>query len=1153
MPRFNLERKKVSRITLADRARDAGQWKLAARHYGRALALNPRNPPIWVQYGHVLKESGNLQQAEAAYRRAIALDPGAADSYLQLGQFLKAQGKGEEAEAAYLRALALGPSLCDASLGLAGLGWSKDHLSELRRSLGSGSCESSGLPSETGMPDGDLTLWETDGQLVLDEEIHKAITVTSQIETSNSAREGAISSDTPREVHPVMSRDTASLRGRRDIASLVFVSGEPDTPGHQYRVAHLAAAAEALGAHTSWMRVEEIPERISEIRSAAILLIWRAPWDERLTSAVHAARGAGAKIVFDVDDLMIDPELARLDVIDGIRTQGLTEEAVRAHYARVRQTMSVADLCVTTTEELAHHMRQAGKQTVVVPNGFDRGSLATARLAARRRRRAGLEDGLLRIGYAGGSRTHQHDFAVCAEAVADVLRAWPNCRLVLFYSLEHSRPILDIDEFPTLRDLENQIEWRNVVPAERLPEELARFDINLAPIEVGNPFCEAKSELKFFESALVDVPTIASPTGPFRRAIRHGETGFLASTSAEWRKALAQLLDDGALRRRVSAAARCDVLWTFGPERRTDLMSTLLDLLEGGSTAARAFELEICRRRHAAPAAPHVPDYEVVFQADQLGASELTIIIPLYNYAGHVIEALDSVYAQTLPELDLIVIDDRSTDNSVEAATQWANANALRFNRVAVLRNRANSGLGLTRNVGFAAAETPFVLPVDADNRLLPECAAECLRTAQTSGAAFAFPHLQQFGAASGIMNAAYDPVRLASGNYIDAMAVISRAAWVAVGGYERHVHQGWEDFDFWCKLAERGFRGELVSGLPLAEYRVHPASMIQKAIARPDNIRQMMDDLDRRHPWLTQVWLLEGSRDGGAECSLNQSSEVDGRLARLLPILRCPETGGRLELIPEQNALISEDGSRQWPLVRGRPVLFPGICAPAINPDTHLSNPLPDTAMALIRETRGWVLHLSAGGTAERYDNVVEAEAAIFRHTDLISDVHCLPFADESFEAVISLNAFEHYRDPWQAAREIYRVLRPGGRVLIHTAFLQPLHEAPWHFYNCTRYGLELWFERFETEKLHVSDNFHAAYSLSWLASECELALRSRLSDAAADAFLAAPLERVVALWRGSEERHDAAPLWKSLKELPQDVQESVAAGFEYLGRRPA
>ncbi len=202
--------------------------------------------------------------------------------------------------------------------------------------------------------------------------------------------------------------------------------------------------------------------------------------------------------------------------------------------------------------------------------------------------------------------------------------------------------------------------------------------------------------------------------------------------------------------------------------------------------------------------------------------------------------------------------------------------------------------------------------------------------------------------------------------------------------------------------------------------------------------------------------------------------------------------------------------------------MLFAGMEMPEVKSEAHLSNEVPERALAMMREARGLVLNLSAGGTARRFDNVVEVEAAVFRHTDVVADCHHLPFADAVFDAVIALNAFEHYRDPRRAATEILRVLRPGGRVLIHTAFLQPQHEAPWHFYNTTRYGLEAWFEGFECEHVRVSENFAPNYSISWLASECEIALRRDCSDAAADAFLAAPIGRFARFWRDPASRGD-------------------------------
>jgi glycosyltransferase involved in cell wall biosynthesis len=142
MPLLSRRHVKPSIITLADKARDAGQWGHAVRFYRKALVRGPRNPSIWVQYGHALKESGELRdpdklaQAEIAYRQALSLDPGVADSHLQLGHVLKLQGKIEEAQAAYLRALALDSSLNGATLELAQFGWSAAHLSELRGAIG---------------------------------------------------------------------------------------------------------------------------------------------------------------------------------------------------------------------------------------------------------------------------------------------------------------------------------------------------------------------------------------------------------------------------------------------------------------------------------------------------------------------------------------------------------------------------------------------------------------------------------------------------------------------------------------------------------------------------------------------------------------------------------------------------------------------------------------------------------------------------------------------------------------------------------------------------------------------------------------------------------------------------------------------------------
>jgi tetratricopeptide (TPR) repeat protein len=130
-PRWIFKRRKPTTIMRADQARDAGQWQIAADLYRIALDRNPKNPPIWMQYGHAIKESGNLADAEVAYRIAIEYDPGDADGSLQLGHVLKLQGKQAEAEIAYLQALMLNSSLDCAARELFELGWAAERLLEM--------------------------------------------------------------------------------------------------------------------------------------------------------------------------------------------------------------------------------------------------------------------------------------------------------------------------------------------------------------------------------------------------------------------------------------------------------------------------------------------------------------------------------------------------------------------------------------------------------------------------------------------------------------------------------------------------------------------------------------------------------------------------------------------------------------------------------------------------------------------------------------------------------------------------------------------------------------------------------------------------------------------------------------------------------------
>jgi predicted SAM-dependent methyltransferase len=215
-----------------------------------------------------------------------------------------------------------------------------------------------------------------------------------------------------------------------------------------------------------------------------------------------------------------------------------------------------------------------------------------------------------------------------------------------------------------------------------------------------------------------------------------------------------------------------------------------------------------------------------------------------------------------------------------------------------------------------------------------------------------------------------------------------------------------------------------------------------------------------------------------------------------------------------------------------------------------HTSNALGAEYEQTLRDGHELVLHIGAGMTRQKYPNCVELERKLFRHTDVVGDAHTLPFRGDTFGVVLAFNVFEHLRDPMAAASEIRRVLKPGGRVAIHTAFLQPLHESPHHYYNATEFGVRQWFRDFEVERCHVSANFGPGMMLAFLSA----AIISASAQAGVDADALAQVNQSTlgewaALWKTKQ---TAPAAFTILQNLPPAAQSAIAAGFEVVARKP-
>lgn len=188
---------------------------------------------------------------------------------------------------------------------------------------------------------------------------------------------------------------------------------------------------------------------------------------------------------------------------------------------------------------------------------------------------------------------------------------------------------------------------------------------------------------------------------------------------------------------------------------------------------------------------------------------------------------------------------------------------------------------------------------------------------------------------------------------------------------------------------------------------------------------------------------------------------------ARLREILRCPACRGPLG--DAADALRCAPCRTEYPVVRGVPIFIPADQLKTVenlparsgyDPWLHYFtiSSLPRSAL---------ILDIGAGDMGLDHPNIVRLDVFLSPHCDVVADAHHLPFTDGAFEFVCSLAVLEHLRQPFTAADEMHRVLRPGGYVYCDTSFLIAYHGFPHHYFNSSVHGIEQVFQRFH--KLRV------------------------------------------------------------------------------------
>jgi glycosyltransferase involved in cell wall biosynthesis/predicted SAM-dependent methyltransferase len=321
-----------------------------------------------------------------------------------------------------------------------------------------------------------------------------------------------------------------------------FLIGLPRGESKRYRVYNLVEGLQNHGV-ASCVFYEANLDNLERVMDSNLIVIFRARMSPKVDVMIKKLNSSGIPVVFDVDDLVFDTQY-----VNYINAFKHLPDVLKSEYMNevkgYRQVLERCDFVTCTTEFLADKVRQIGKPCFVVPNTINRTQYELAEAILRE---SSNRDETIKIGYFSGTSTHDRDFLEASGALAEILKRYGDTELHIVGSLRLPRELMKSG---------GKVLQKPLMPYLELLRYLLNMDINIAPLEQGTAFNDGKSELKLFEAALVEVPTVASRTDSYSKCISDGSNGFLAGSKEEWLQKLCSLIENEELRRGMGLNAR---------------------------------------------------------------------------------------------------------------------------------------------------------------------------------------------------------------------------------------------------------------------------------------------------------------------------------------------------------------------------------------------------------------------------------------------------------------------------------------------------------------------------------------------------------------------------------------------------------------------
>lgn len=351
---------------------------------------------------------------------------------------------------------------------------------------------------------------------------------------------------------------------------VVYIYEEADTSTFRYRIYNMC---QALSYSNSWSgsyffknELELLKEYIPDVD---IFIFGRTQWSLEIDRFFQYIKKDNKPTLFDIDDLVFDMEKLPI-VMNTLNVDFNHPNSYNYWFSYSSRLWLMGKLCdatIGTNNYICQRLEKTfNKKSFIINNFLNNEQILISEKICNEKINKEL-DKKFKIGYFSGTPSHINDFKIVASEIKNLLKKYPNFSLMVV-------GFMDFPDFLQPYIKNKQIIHSPLVDFLTLQKKISETDINIIPL-VNNEFTNCKSELKFFEAAIVGTISCATPTYVYKNNIQNGETGFICE-EGDWQKTIENIYKENNINRIIDNAKKY-CLEKYSPEKQVHYIENMLE------------------------------------------------------------------------------------------------------------------------------------------------------------------------------------------------------------------------------------------------------------------------------------------------------------------------------------------------------------------------------------------------------------------------------------------------------------------------------------------------------------------------------------------------------------------------------------------------